>query len=100
MANSASVSGSTGYNIPVNALDGGDAGPSRVDAMFGNVAFQDGVFQVGDVSTSAYQPQSQSQTPTPVAASPLGGLFSGSMGTWLMIGGAALLAILLLRRHG
>lgn len=67
MANQASVSGSEGYNIPVNALDGGDAapseaisGPSNAGGGTGAIGFNDGAFQVGGADNSAPSTATQS----------------------------------------
>jgi hypothetical protein len=103
MANAASVSGSTGYNIPVNALDGGDAAPSSNRATFGNVSFSDGPFQVGGYGNAApssiFTPQGQ-VLPADLGSAAPSLLSGGSTTLWLILAaGGALLAWYFLRRH-
>ncbi len=111
MSNSASVSGSTGYNIPINLLNGGEAAPSSAQSTFGAVSFLDGAFQVGGAGNSAFTPESVSAPTMPQgyrspadlssyrtlgAASSSGGLST----TWLLIiGGLAAAAFFFLRHR-
>lgn len=103
MANAASVSGSTGYNIPVNALDGGDAAPSSSRAAFGSVFFNDGNFSVGGVGNAQVASTPTSQVLPADLAGGLLGTSSSSSGVsplWLILGaGAVLVAFYFLRRH-
>ncbi len=107
MASSAGVSGSTGYNIPVSALNGGDAAPSGVTSTFGAISFLDGAFQVGGAGNTAFTPESVSAPTTPQGARlPVDLSYgryapssSGLSTTWLLIGGGLALVAFFFLRH-
>ena len=94
------------------AASNSPAGPSINESGFGGGIFQDGAFTVGEGNqTTAPQTATPLQTPSPSLAGDLGigsGLFgspsvslsSGSMMPWLIIGGLALVAVIILRRRG
>lgn len=99
MANSASVSGSQGYNIPVNALDGGDAAPSYAGpsgASTGSVTF--GSLFVGSTGNSL---GAQVATPGLLGGQPLSegsSTASTSLLPFLLIGGAVLAWLMLKKK--
>ena len=106
MSNSASVSGSTGYNIPVNALNGGEAGPSSANSVFGAVSFLDGSFQVGGAGNTSFAPESVSAPTTPQGARLPADISygfaprsSGGLSWLLIIGGLGLVAFFFLRHR-